>query len=316
MKKRKIKKTVLKKTAIVLSAIVLITTISITIKISKYHKTSEYKLKQIGYNKEEITKILKLDQDNLEYVIQNDYNEYIDDLMNEKYYIEKNLQRYIKYQQENKNKNISEIISLVNVNKDNEEYTNTKKADISKKELILVNKYNYLEKEYEPENIKKISSRYAYDDNYAPEEALNKYKKMFEKAEEDGMDLIISSSYRSYEEQEETYNFYEKEKGEEKVKKYASLPGYSEHQTGFAFDILTTGVMTDDFETTKEFKWLQENAYKYGFILRYPKDKEEITGYDYESWHYRYVGESAAKKIKEENITFDEFYAYYVENRQ
>ena len=69
----------------------------------------------------------------------------------------------------------------------------------------------------------------------------------------------------------------------------------------------------DDFEETKEYKWLIKNAYKYGFILRYPKDKEDITGYNYESWHYRYVGVEAAKIIHEENITFDEYYAYYVE---
>ena len=69
----------------------------------------------------------------------------------------------------------------------------------------------------------------------------------------------------------------------------------------------------DDFEETKEYKWLIKNAYKYGFILRYPKGKEDITGYNYESWHYRYVGIEAAKIIYEENITFDEYYVYYVE---
>ena len=68
-----------------------------------------------------------------------------------------------------------------------------------------------------------------------------------------------------------------------------------------------------NFEKTDEFKWLNENAYKYGFILRYPKGKENITGYSYESWHYRYVGTDVAKKIHDEGITFDEYYAYYIE---
>ena len=69
------------------------------------------------------------------------------------------------------------------------------------------------------------------------------------------------------------------------------------------------------FEKTDEFKWLQNNAYKYGFILRYPKDKEDITGYSYESWHYRYVGKDVATKIKKLGITFDEYYAYFIEGK-
>ena len=153
---------------------------------------------------------------------------------------------------------------------------------------------------------------YAYDENNAPEEVMEHYKEMFYAAKNDGMDLIISSSYRSYKEQKETYDFYEQIKGDD-VKNYASLPGFSEHQTGLAFDILTTGVMTDDFDKTDEFKWLMDNSYKYGFILRYPKDKEYITKFDYESWHFRYVGIDAAKVIHDENITFEEYYAYYIE---
>jgi len=313
MKKRRIKKTVIKKGIIMIGIIILIITLTIIIKTAKYHKTDEYKLKKIGYNKEEVSNIINLSKENINYLLENNYNEYIKEYIKEKYYIDKNLQRYIDYQKENTSKNVSEIISIVNVNKDKEEYTQTKASDTTKKELILANKYNYLDKDYKPENIIEIPSRYAYSDNYVPEEILNYYKEMFNAAEQDGVDLIISSAYRSYEEQEETYDYYKKQKGEEYAKKYASLPGYSEHQTGLAFDILTTGVLTDDFEKTKEFEWLQENSYKYGFILRYPKGKENITGYDYESWHYRYVGKEAAQKIKKENITFDEYYAYYIE---
>ena len=69
----------------------------------------------------------------------------------------------------------------------------------------------------------------------------------------------------------------------------------------------------DNFEQTEEFNWLQEHAHEYGFILRYPKDKEHITGYKYESWHYRYVGIETATKIHELGITFDEYYAYFLE---
>ena len=93
----------------------------------------------------------------------------------------------------------------------------------------------------------------------------------------------------------------------------AARPGYSEHQTGLALDITTRLAEDEEFVNTEEFSWLKENAHKYGFILRYPEGKENITGYSYEPWHYRYVGIDVATKIYNENITFDEYYAYYIE---
>ena len=177
---------------------------------------------------------------------------------------------------------------------------------------MLVNKYNKLPEAYEPENVTNIPLTYAYSDNKTSQEALEYYKKMHDAAKQQGINLVISSAYRSYQEQKETYDTYERIKGDD-VETYAARPGHSEHQTGLAFDILTLGVTIEKFDQTKEFEWLRDNSYKYGFILRYPKDKENITGYDYESWHYRYVGEKAAKIIHDENITFEEYYAYYVE---
>ena len=283
------------------------------IKTSKYHKTDEYKLKQLGYNIEEIKEIQKQPTETITFILNNEYNENITNILKEKYYISKNLERYIEYKNNNKEQDLKNVIAIVNVNKDKEEYTDTKKADPEKKELILVNKYNYLDKDYKPNDIETISNWYAYENNKASKKILEEYIKMFEDAEKEGLKFIISSSFRDYNEQEETYNEILEESGEEYAKKYASLPGYSEHQTGLAFDILTMGTLTDEFEKTKEFEWLKENSYKYGFIIRYPKGKEQITGYDYEPWHYRYVGKEAAKKIHDENITFDEYYAYYVE---
>ena len=90
---------------------------------------------------------------------------------------------------------------------------------------------------------------------------------------------------------------------------YSARPGSSEHQTGLAVDI---NAADDWFNNTKEAKWLANNAYKYGFILRYPKGKEYITGYQYESWHYRYVGEKVAKYIYEHDITYEEYYATFI----
>ena len=310
MKKRKIKKSALKK--LILLIIILVIAISSMIKTAKYHKTNEYKLKKIGYNKDEISIIVEEPKENIDYILNNNYNDIIDDIIKEKYYLNKNLQKYIEYKNNHQQEKLSDIIAIINTHADKEEYKETNKTDIEKKELMLVNKYNHLDENYKPENIIKISPVYAYDENSAPKEVLEQYKKMFNAAQEQGLELIISSSYRSYEEQKETYEFYEQTKGEN-VKNYASLPGYSEHQTGLAFDILKIGVLTDDFDQTDEFKWLINNSYKYGFILRYPKEKEKITKFDYESWHYRYVGIEAAKIIHDENITLEEYYAYYIE---
>ena len=112
--------------------------------------------------------------------------------------------------------------------------------------------------------------------------------------------------------QKKLWDSYANQKGDEWADSVSARAGYSEHQTGYTLDIVTYNANMSNFETTDEFKWLQANAYKYGFILRYPKDKEDITGYSYESWHYRYVGEETAKKIKKLDITFDEYYAYFI----
>ena len=309
MKKRRIKRSLIRKVIVI---IILIIGVSIFVKTEKYHKTNEYKLKQIGYNKEEIAVILKEPTENIEYIKENEYNNQIDDIINEKYYLSKNLKEYIEYKNNNENTKLSDVIAIINTHANKEEYKDTFKTDIEKKELMLVNKYNYLEEDYIPEDVEPISPMYAYDENSAPKEVLEHYKEMFYAAKNDGINLIISSSYRSYNEQKETYEFYEQIKGDD-VKRYASLPGYSEHQTGLAFDILTLGVLTDDFDKTEEYKWLINNSYKYGFVLRYPKEKENITKFDYESWHFRYVGTEAAQIIHDEKLSFEEYYAYYIE---
>ena len=106
------------------------------------------------------------------------------------------------------------------------------------------------------------------------------------------------------------YDRYVKRDGKKKADIYSARPGYSEHQTGLCTDINT---VDSSFANTKEAKWLADNSYKYGFILRFPKGKEDITGYKYEPWHYRYVGEETAKIIYDEDLTLEEYYAYYIE---
>ena len=102
--------------------------------------------------------------------------------------------------------------------------------------------------------------------------------------------------------------------GEDYANTVSAKPGFSEHQTGLAMDILTPGIEMSEFKNTKASDWLKDNGYKYGFILRYPEDKTYITGYAFESWHYRYLSKEIAKKVYNEGITYDEYYAFYLDN--
>lgn len=122
----------------------------------------------------------------------------------------------------------------------------------------------------------------------------NKFNKMKSAAEKEGLNLFISSGFRSYTRQNTLYNNYVKNDGKEEADTYSARSGHSEHQSGFAIDFNT---VDESFADTKEAKWLSSNCYKYGFILRYPKDKTNETGYKYEPWHFRYVGEDLAKKL-------------------
>lgn len=125
-------------------------------------------------------------------------------------------------------------------------------------------------------------------------ETMSAFNEMKNAASKDGLNIYISSGYRSYARQKTLYNNYVARDGKAAADTYSARPGHSEHQTGLAFDVNT---ISSAFHNTKEAKWLANNCYKYGFILRYPKGKEKETGYIYESWHFRYVGEELATKL-------------------
>lgn len=131
----------------------------------------------------------------------------------------------------------------------------------------------------------------------------NAANKMFAAAKsEKGFNLYVASGFRSYDTQKSIYNRYVNNDGKAKADTYSARPGYSEHQTGLAFDVCDSGLasskcITNGFDDTEQAKWLSENAYKYGFILRYVKNKDNETGYMYESWHFRYVGTELAEEL-------------------
>ena len=313
VKKRRIKK---KAKVLIIIFIIAIVALIIGIKQYKtylYHQTYEYKLLQKNYNTDEVKVIKeKLNDDGINKLLDTDYIPKLVDFLKEKYFIYSNLDRYLAYYQKNPTKSLSEIVTLINVNRDSNYYENTTPTDTSKDTLMLVNKYNYLTEDYTPSNLVNVSSTYAYEGNVAREDVLAAFIEMYNSAFNDNITLILNSSYRSYNDQNETWTSRKKAFGTEKADQYAARAGYSEHQTGLALDINQFNTTEKDFEKTTAFTWLSNNAYKYGFILRYPEGKENITGYSYESWHYRYVGKDVAQKITDEGITFDEYYAYYV----
>lgn len=226
-----------------------------------------------------------------------------------KYFNNALIDRYINYKKEHKELDDIQIIKDVNMNLDKKHYENTEKATNLDTNLVLVNKYNYLEKDYIPKNLEPISSNYALGNMKLVNSAKEAFESLASDAKKEKLKIIAMSTYRSYSYQVNLYNRYVKEDGEKAADTYSGRPGYSEHQTGLAVDVFNDIETYTNFERTKEFEWMQEHAHEYGFILRFPKDKEKETGYQYESWHYRYVGKEIAKYIKENNISFEEYCA-------
>lgn len=235
----------------------------------------------------------------------------IEKLKEEKYFICNNLQKYLEYMKLH-NTSAAEIIREVNVGLYRDHYEDMIATDVSKNYLMLVNKYYYLTGEYEPDDLENISSQCNGGGNPTlRHDARVSFENLCLDAKKQGLNIYSVSAYRSYQTQVRVYNSKVQNRGKEVADTISARPGNSEHQTGLTLDVNQT---SSEFAKTNEYVWLQSNAYKYGFIERYPKPDVKITGYDWEPWHYRYVGVDVATKIHDEGITFDEYYAYYVEN--
>ena len=204
------------------------------------------------------------------------------------------------------------VLFRVNLGLDYPFYENVSTIEQPYELLVLVNKYNKLPSGFKQYNLVNMSKEYTVNDgkNYQlAEVAYEKFVQMSNAAKKEGLTIKTLSAYRTEDYQRGLYNNSLRNNGKAHAEKYSARPGYSEHQTGLAVDINS---VRGAFETTAEFRWLQKHAHEYGFILRYQKGKEWITGYAYEPWHYRYVGLDAAKIIYEEGITYEEYYAKYI----
>ena len=232
-------------------------------------------------------------------------------LVKEKYYINANVARYLDYGNSH-DVNSKKIISIVNSKADLEFYSESYDSNLNDNNLILVNKFYHLKEDYVPNDLVTLSGQYNKGaNNKMRKDAALAFMEMVDAAKLDNIILYNMSAYRDYNYQVNLYNKYIQRDGKEAADKYSARPGYSEHQSGLCSDLNN---ISDSFDGTDEAIWLKNNAYKYGFILRFPKDKEDITGYKYEPWHYRYVGKDAAKIIYDDDITLEEYYAYYIEN--
>ncbi len=231
-------------------------------------------------------------------------------LTEEKYYINDNVARYLDYGNSH-DVSPKKIVGFVNSKADLGFYSESYDSNLDDGNLVLVNKFYHLKEDYTPSDLISLGGQYNKGgNNKMRKEAAEALMKMIDAAKLDNIILYNISAFRSYDYQVNLYNRYIKRDGKEAADKYSARPGYSEHQSGLCTDL---NEVSDAFEGTDEAIWLKNNAYKYGFILRFPKGKEDITGYKYEPWHYRYVGIEAAKIIYEDDITLEEYYAYYIE---
>ncbi len=182
---------------------------------------------------------------------------------------------------------------------------------------VFVNKEYSLPKDYKPQNL--VTPNVIFNLDYYDERTLMRpeaalaLEKLFSAAKEDGVILYFISGYRSYDRQKKIFINNIVKQGKKHTLRYSAVPGTSEHQTGLSIDVSSESLefkLSTGFSTSTEGIWLAENAYHYGYIIRYPEDKGDITGYAYEPWHIRYVGKGLAKYLYTNQLTLDEYYHY------
>ncbi|RIE02802.1 M15 family metallopeptidase [Cohnella faecalis] len=180
---------------------------------------------------------------------------------------------------------------------------------------VLVNKKRNLSSSYAPKDLVQPDIPFSFDGD-SPKKKLRRQaaealEKLFAGAGKAGIELKGVSGYRSYATQKAIFTANADKKGEAEANRTSAYPGQSEHQTGLAIDVSSAAVgyaLEESFGKTKEGKWLAAHASEYGFIIRYPKGKEKITGYKYEPWHIRYIGKEAAKDITASGQTLEQYF--------
>ena len=275
-----------------------------------YNFTNECKIYKLGYTIDEaktlVATLSEAQEDTL--IAHQEHDTIAIPVLGMRYFIDDNFSRYLAFhKKDSTSAPLDVIVALVNVGYDRDRESSAVPCDTSKGQLMLVNGRHYLDENYKPENLATFSMDYCYENQRAQSVVVDAFMVMQQACKEQtDAQLMVNSAYRSYEEQIGTYK--------RNPKGYAARAGSSEHQTGYAIDVTSRQhPMRWPFDTSVEGVWMREHCHDYGFILRYPKRQSQIFGFAYEPWHLRYVGKDVAKRIHDEDITFDEYYAYYIE---
>lgn len=277
-----------------------------------YNYSNECKIYKLGYPIEEARILVATlsDEQADSLIARQKHDSIAVPIMSCRYFITKNFDRYLAFHKAQTGASLDDIVTLVNVGADLDRKSSSAPCDTSKGYLMLVNGRHYLDESYKPDSLTTFSKYYCYETQKAQSVVVDAFIAM-QKAckEQTDAQLMVNSAYRSYQDQIGTYKRNDK--------RYVALPGDSEHQTGLAIDV--TSLQHPEkwsFGKSKEGVWMREHCHEYGLILRYPEKQSHIMRFSYEPWHLRYVGKEVAKRIHNEDITFDEYYAYYIDNKE
>ena len=275
-----------------------------------YNFTNECRIYKLGYPIEEARTLAAVltDAQADSLVARQEHDTIAIPVIHARYFIADNFDRYLAYhKKDTTGAPLDNIIALVNVGYDRDWESSAVPCDTTKGQLMLVNGRHYLDENYKPAGLVTFSRDYSYEDQKAQRVVVDAFLVMQKTCKEQtDAQLMVNSAYRSYQEQIGTHK--------RNPKGYAARAGSSEHQTGFALDITSREhPMRWPFDKSEEGVWMREHCHEYGFILRYPEKQSHIFGFAYEPWHLRYVGKEVAKRIHDEDITFDEYYAFYLD---
>lgn len=286
--------------------------------IDNLYENQVPKFKSLSYSNDDIWKLIKdgASEDDFQYLIDNNYSaKDLEPYSKVEGYKIQNLAGYISAYATYKDYNYAVCITnypfIVSSNGDPEEsYTISNPDEL----LTLVKKGFYLPDDYEPELVEPdIPVAPDCENSQMTPETSKALTKMYKAAKKEGLELVVNSAYRSYETQVAIYNDFETRYGGQYASEYVAAPGASEHQTGLGLDLTSQSVVEGKkitFGDTEEYRWVVENCYKYGFIIRFEDGTDGITGIAHEPWHLRYVGEEVAKEIVKNKWTFEEYCLY------
>lgn len=239
----------------------------------------------------------------------------ISEFLSVDYYDASKTDRYLAF--DDKKQSPSDVVTRVNIGLDKPYYTDADIIETMDSNLLLVNKYHKLPEGYVPKDL--VETPYACtigkefscqsEKQFVVKEVAEQFKQMVEAAKMEQIDILSIASYRSYAYQKSLYDYNANTNGVSYADQYYARPGQSEHNSGLAIDVTINDSNYNEIENNPNYAWLLAHMADYGFILRYPSDKVDITGYGYESWHLRYVGERSATEIMRNHSTLDEYIA-------